>query len=134
MCSLGTFQVGEKQQKDPTKNRVTLMILQVNQLSHTIHVNLPYMDGWYVFFFKERKKKKQTNNHHMGPSPNPCFFCGRSGSNAAARAAYETFGVKCNNPWRTGPHHQRKFFSWSQRHKLKPGAEFLIPRMMVSCT
>ena len=42
MCSLGTFQVGEKQQKDPTKNRVTLMILEVNQLSHTIHV-------WYTY-------------------------------------------------------------------------------------
>ena len=56
-----------------TESRVTLMILQVTQLSHTIHVNLPYMDGWYVFFFKERKKKANQKPPH-GAIPKPMFF------------------------------------------------------------
>ena len=94
----------------------------------SLAVNLPYHGWyWYVFFFwTERKGKPKTTTWAM---PKPMFFCGCSGSNAAARAAYETCVAKCNNPWRTGPHRQRKF-SWSQRHKLKPGAECVIPRML----
>ena len=42
------------------------MILQVNQLSHTIHVNLPYMDGWYVFFLKNGKKKSKPKTTTWG--------------------------------------------------------------------